>query len=243
MEPIKEGELIRAGKWTIPVLYADNHLLYVRKPYNMPVQADSSGDTDLLSACKEYIGMRMQKPGNVYLGMVHRLDRPVGGTIVFARTSKAAARLSEAFRKHSLEKIYLAVGQGECRQKLVLHDYLRKDEKTGLVKISDGDQPDAKEAKLVAEPLSSAQGYTLFRVFLETGRQHQIRVQMCGAGYPLYGDARYGSGKPGEQIALWAYSLILEHPTLKKRLNVSSFPPDEGIWRAFTEKLEYLKQE
>lgn len=230
MEPIAKGERFQAGRYTIPVLYADNHLLIVAKPTNMPVQADDSGDMDLLSACKRFIGQRMGKPGDVYLGLVHRLDRPVGGCIVFARTSKAASRLSEAFRAHTTEKIYLAVGKGECREELHLRDHLLKDERTGLVRAVREGTSGAKEAVLTACPIAFENGLTLFKVTLDTGRQHQIRVQLCTAGYPLWGDARYGGGRPGEQIALWAYSLTVPHPTLKTSVTAECLPPDSGAW-------------
>ena len=239
---ILSGERFAAGRYSIAVLYADNHLLCVEKPANMPVQADASGDMDLLSACKAFLRDRLGKPGDAYLGLVHRLDRPVGGAMVFARTSKAASRLSAAFAGHTTDKRYWAVARGECREPLRLRDMLRKDERTGMVSVVPDGDPAGKEAILTATPLAVRQGLTLFEVALETGRAHQIRVQLRHAGYPLWGDARYGGGKPGEQIALWAHRLTVPHPTLKTPVIVLSAPPGEGAWRIFADQLDKEKQ-
>lgn len=235
IRPIEAGERFQAGRWSVKVLQADNHLLFVEKPANMPVQADSSGDLDLLSACKAFVKERLCKPGEVYLGLVHRLDRPVGGAMVFARTSKAAARLSQAFRVHETDKRYWAVGKGVCKKEMVLSDWLLKDERTGMVRVVEQGMPDAKDARLRAVPLATREGCTLFEVELETGRPHQIRVQMKNAGFPLWGDARYGGGRPGEQLCLWSHSLTVSHPTQKTPVGVCSTPPLSGAWRYFDE--------
>ena len=226
-------ETVHAGKFEIPVLYLDNHLLGVVKPCNMPVQADSSGDLDLLTALKDYIGKKYNKPGAVYLGLVHRLDRPVGGVMVFARTSKAAERLSREFSAHTMEKRYLAVVKGVLSAPMELHDYLLKDAKSGMVRVCSADTPGAKEARLRTVPIASENGTTLVDVELMTGRSHQIRVQHMNAGFPLWGDNRYGGGKPGEQIALWAYRLTVTHPTLKTPVALEALPPDLGAWAAY----------
>ena len=228
---------VHSGRYDIGVLYEDNHLLAVVKPPNLPVQADSSGDDDLLSIMKGYIGNKYQKPGNVYLGLVHRLDRPVGGVMALARTSKAAARLSAAFAAHEQDKRYLAVLQGTMPGELTLEDALLKDGRTGMVRVVAPETPGAKAARLRTRPLSLRQGMTLAEVTLYTGRAHQIRVQHAHAGYPLWGDARYGGGRPGQQIALWAASLALEHPTRRERMRFSAPPPADGAWRTFDEEI------
>lgn len=231
-------EIIRSGKWKIQVLYEDNHLLCVEKPANLPVQADASGDMDLLSILKAFIRDKYQKPGNVYVGLVHRLDRPVGGCMVFAKTSKAAARLSAQFSAHTTEKRYYAVLQGELKEKAEFADYLKQNEKTGMVVSAGESDEGAKKATLISDPVSHKDGLTLTEVTLLTGRKHQIRVQHAVRGLPLWGDARYGGGKPGMQIALWAHSLTFLHPTTKESLTIESTPPTEGAWKMFSKELK-----
>ena len=236
-------EIIRAGKFEIPVLYEDNHLLVVVKPANLPSQSDSSGDEDLLTILKRHIGEKYNKPGAVYMGLVHRLDRPVGGVMVFARTSKAASRLSETFRTHEQDRRYLAVVEGEIKGERQLTDYLLKDGKTGMVRCVKAGTSGAKEARLKTSPVAHKEGLTLTQVQLFTGRSHQIRVQHAHAGHPLWGDMRYGHGKPGRQIALWAWALKLEHPTKKEEMSFFALPPEEGAWRMFADEIAILAAE
>lgn len=226
----------RAGRARVPVVYLDNHLLGVVKPCNLPVQRDQSGDIDLLTAAKAYIGETFMKPGNVYLGLVHRLDRPVGGAMVLARTSKAAKRLSEAFRLHAVDKRYLAVVRGPVAQPLHLVDYLKKDEASGMVSVVDEGTAGAKRAELTSTPIASAGDLTLVEVRLMTGRAHQIRVQHAHAGHGLWGDARYANGQPGQQIALWSCSLTFDHPTTGEAVVLRSIPAG-GIWATFCEAI------
>ncbi len=230
-------ELLHVGKFEIPILLCDNQVLVVVKPCNMPVQADSSGDMDLLTALKGYVGRKYNKPGAVFLGLVHRLDRPVGGVMVFARTSKAASRLSAAFSAHTVQKKYLAVLQGHMASEADLTHYLLKDERSGMVRAVSPSTPGAKEARLTTRPLawSDAENTTLTEVTLHTGRAHQIRVQHLSIGHPLWGDSRYGGGKPGQQIALWAYSLTFEHPTQKTAMSFSFPPPVTGGWQGYAQ--------
>jgi 23S rRNA pseudouridine1911/1915/1917 synthase len=218
---------------SIPVIYEDNHILVVVKPVNMPTQADDSRDPDLLNELKADLKTRHSKPGNVYLGLVHRLDRPVGGVMVFAKTSKAASRLSDTVRKRQLGKTYLAVVHGKPKQPQGrLTHWLLKDSMTNTVTVTPAGQAGAKEAILDYLTLGSADGLSLIKVKLHTGRSHQIRVQLAAIGCPLYGDQRYGSGvnKPGQQLALWSTGLAFEHPTLKETVSFRSVPPEQHPW-------------
>ncbi len=226
------------GMCKIHLLYEDNHLLVVEKPPNMLTQSDSTGDDDLLSALKENIRIRYNKPGNVYLGLVHRLDRPVGGAMVFAKTSKAAARLSEQIRKNELDKQYLAVVFGRPEKPSgTLVNFLSKDEATNTVRVVDGTEV-GKKASLEYKVLDFSQGMSLIKIKLHTGRSHQIRVQLSAIGHPLYGDQKYGRGlnKPGMQLALWSVEIGFMHPTLKQFQSYKSVPPDIYPWNLFNAK-------
>ncbi|WHZ32753.1 RNA pseudouridine synthase [Desemzia incerta] len=220
----------------VHVLYEDNHLLMVQKPVNIPVQADKSGDSDLLTVLKEDLKVRYQKPGNVYLGLVHRLDRPVGGAMVFAKTSKAASRLSDMFRRRVVERSYLSVVHGVPKQKKgQLVHYLHKDKRENKVFV-DPKHPKAKKAVLDYEVLESRNNFSLLAVKLHTGRPHQIRVQLSSIGHPIFGDQKYGQhvNKPGQQIALWADVLSLDHPIKKEPIEVYSLPPMGHPWNIWS---------
>ncbi len=223
----------------IKILYEDNQLLCAVKPPNLPSQGDLSGDTDMLSILKSYIARKYNKPGEAYLGLVHRLDRPVGGVMVFARTSKAAARLSVQFAEHKTEKTYLALLEAQLVKPLRLENYLLQKQGQNARVVSEG-VPGAKYACLTSEPICYRDGLTLSKVTLETGRKHQIRAQHAHAGYPLWGDNRYGHGRSGMQIALWAFSLTVEHPTRHERMRFVSDPPDVFPWSKFREEIEEL---
>lgn len=225
----------------IAVLYEDNHLLVVEKPVNIPVQEDDSGDPDLLTILKEDIKRRFGKPGNVYLGLVHRLDRPVGGVMVFAKTSKAASRLSDQLRRGTIQRKYLTVVRGIPKKPVaVLKHFLYKDRRNNQVYSVDKKHPEGKEASLDYRLLGTASGQSLLRVRLHTGRSHQIRVQLATEGMPLYGDQKYGSqvNKPGEQIALWAHTLEFTHPTTKEELRFISDPPEQYPWSLWKDASE-----
>jgi 23S rRNA pseudouridine1911/1915/1917 synthase len=214
------------------VVYEDNHVLVAVKPPNMLSQADSTGDTDILTWLKDDIKVRYNKPGRVYLGLVHRLDRPVGGLMVFARTSKAAARLSAQMQQHQMGREYLCIVTGEVKDSFTLTDFLVKDEKLNRVTVCDSDTRGSQKAILHGECIARRNGTALCAIRLETGRNHQIRVQMSHAGAPLWGDNRYGSGIPGQQIALWGYKLTFEHPTTHEIMTFYHTPRG-SIWTKF----------
>lgn len=221
------------------VLYCDNHILVAVKPFNMPSQADSSGDMDMLTELKKYVGIKYNKPGNVYLGLVHRLDRPAGGVMIFARTSKAAARLSAQFAEHFQGRRYLAVLRGRLETETRFVDHLIK-APNGNVRVAGAGEPGAKRAELISRPVAVRDELTLTDVELFTGRAHQIRVQHASRGLPLWGDNRYGGGKPGQQLALWAYMLSVKHPTKDEIMTFTAPPPNEGVWRNFADVTEDL---
>lgn len=214
----------------INILYEDNHVLVVEKPANIPAQADSSKDMDFLTMLKEDIKVRYRKPGNVYLGLVHRLDRPVGGVMVFAKTSKAASRLSEQIRTHQIQKIYHTVITGTMPKYGELKDKLLKDTTTNMVKV----HPSGKEAVLTYEVMNERNGYALVKVNLQTGRSHQIRVQFSTRCHPIYGDQRYNKDVTGkEQIALFASSLSFTHPITKEQMTFDLPLPKRKPWNLF----------
>ena len=220
---------------TPDIVYEDNHVIVAVKPPNLLSQADRTGDGDMLSALKEYIREKYRKPGEVYLGLVHRLDRPVGGLMVFARTSKAAARLSTQLQKHDVGREYLCVCEGEIPEPVRLTDWLLKDRQKNHVAVVPEGTPEAQKAILNCTPLGADGGLTLCAIRLETGRSHQIRVQMAHAGHPLWGDNRYGRGVPGQQVALWGYRLTFEHPVSRKLMAFERMP-EGGVWSRFGRK-------
>lgn len=208
------------------IIYEDNHIIVVIKPHNISVQEDESKDPDMLTIIKEFIKVRDKKPGNVFLGLVHRLDRPTGGVMVFAKTSKAASRLSKELKDKNLRKHYLCVVNGKpqiASNRLIT--YLKKDEKTNTVKIAPKLEDGSKEAILEYEVLSSNSKYSLIEVNLITGRSHQIRVQMSSQlNVPIFGDFKYGDKEHGGNLALWAYELTFTHPTTKEDMRFKVAP-------------------
>jgi 23S rRNA pseudouridine1911/1915/1917 synthase len=220
----------------IPIIYEDNHLLVVIKPANILSQADKTGDPDMLTLLKQDLKIRYNKPGNVYLGLIHRLDRPVEGLMVFAKTSKAASRLSEQIRNGVFQKTYLAVVHGNLlKKKDRLMHYLLKDKDTNTVAVVGKNVEKAKEAMLEYEVIDSTHRFSLVKINLNTGRPHQIRVQFSAIGHPLYGDWKYGAkkNKKNQQIALFSHEIAFEHPTLHKKMNFSSFPKKKHPWDKF----------
>lgn len=221
----------------LQILHEDNHILVVVKPQNVPTQADSSGDKDMLTLVKEYLKEKYGKPGNVYCGLVHRLDRPTGGVMVFAKTSKAAERLSEAIRGGTFDKRYYAVTVGKPRMSTdVLMDWLVKDKSTNNVRIASKNEEGAKYAELGYHVLASTPSVSLVDVKLATGRSHQIRVQLKNIGTPIFGDVRYGGDvlAKGHNLALWAYELKFVHPVTKVIMSFRACPPLDAVpWSSF----------
>lgn len=208
----------------VNVLYEDNHVIVVEKKPNTLSQGDITGDIDLLSMVKEYVKEKYNKPGNVYIGLVHRLDRPVGGVMVFARTSKAAKRLNDGIKKHEFNKTYVAILDGMLKNENgELTDYLYKDEKTGKSRVVNETYKGAKLSKLNYEVIGYVKDKTIVKINLITGRHHQIRLQFKNLGYPLFGDQLYGKQNK-EQIRLYAYKLSFNHPTTKERLEFMLLP-------------------
>ncbi|MBI2473079.1 RNA pseudouridine synthase [Candidatus Uhrbacteria bacterium] len=224
------------------VLYEDNHLLVVEKPVNIPVQEDASEDMDFLTLLKQWIKEKDHKPGNVFLGLVHRLDRPVGGAMVFAKTSKAASRLGKQMYARTFEKEYLTVVRGTPMfdSGRLVH-WLLKDEITNVVSVVNETTPDAKRAVLEYEVLQTQENLSLVHIQLETGRSHQIRVQLAYMGCPIYGDQKYGASvnEPGQQLALWSTQIRFFHPTKDEPMMFTSTPPKEYPWNLFGDQIDF----
>lgn len=232
----------------VPILYEDSHIMVVVKPQNMPSQEDASGDMDLLTLLKNHIKERDNKPGNVFLGLVHRLDRVTGGLMVFAKNSKSAARLSAAIAEREVHKSYLAVVLGEMKERSgTLVNYLKKHSATNQVYVATEATIGAKRAELSYKVLDSLGVISLLQIELKTGRSHQIRVQFASGGNPVFGDVRYGGDKlaKGHNLALWAARLDFYHPVTKENMVFVSYPPEEKEpWKKFNlfTYLDYFKR-
>lgn len=220
----------------LTVLYEDNQIIVVLKPQNVPTMPDGSGDESMLSRVKSYVKEKYNKQGEAFIGLVHRLDRPTGGIMVFARNSKSAKRLTEQFKTHTVEKVYYAVVNGVVKTKTEhLINYLKKDEKENIVKIVPMAESGAKKAELVYNFLEDDGKYSLLEVRILTGRSHQIRVQMANTGHSLVGDVKYGKEKgKTSNLGLWAGKLSFLHPTTKDKM-VFIACPDETVspWNKF----------
>ena len=214
------------------VIYEDNHILVIEKPINVPMQEDESKDLDVIRLAKDYLKNKYNKPGNVYCGLVHRLDRPVGGVVVLAKTSKAASRLSDSVRTHKMTKKYCAVVVGKLPKEKILIDYLIKDEKTNTSRVTS--EKLGKYSELSYKVLQSKDNQSLIQIDLKTGRSHQIRVQFASRQCPLFGDQRYNKdAKVGQQLALWATELSFPHPTTQEVLTFKSELPNTEPWKQF----------
>ena len=218
-------------------LYEDNHLLGLCKPAGLLSQGDRTGDTDVVTLARAYLKEKFNKPGNAYVGLVHRLDRPASGAMVLARTSKAARRLSEAFRARRVQKYYLAVIEGDLSGQGVFEDAIYKDPRTRRVKV---DSAKGKQAILKYQVLGQASDQTIVRIELITGRPHQIRCQFAHRGFPLVGDMRYGAKSEfdGANLALHSSELSFQHPVRQAMITIRAEPPQTwgkyanvlGIW-------------
>ena len=220
------------------VIYEDNHIIVVEKMPNIPSQEDKTGDEDMLTIIKKYLKEKYNKPGNVYLGLVHRLDRPTGGVMVFAKTSKAASRLSEQIREKKFEKEYLVIADGKFSEPIgIMEDYLLKNEKTNTSKVVDSNTKNAKFASLKYEVIKYQEDINLsvVKVKLYTGRHHQIRVQFASRNHSITGDQKYGTRGRGKNLALWAYKLSIIHPITKEKMTFEVMPKLEGSWKILEE--------
>jgi len=220
-------------------LYEDNHVIIVSKSAGEIVQGDKTGDTPLSETVKLYIKEKYAKPGAVFLGVVHRLDRPVSGVVVFARTSKALTRLNEMFRVGTVQKTYWALVQNEPREpEGTLTHWLLRNEKQNKSYAYDHERPNAKQAILDYKIIGHTERFTLLEVHLHTGRHHQIRCQLAAMGCPIRGDLKYGAPRsnPDGSISLHARSIRFEHPVSHEEIYVEAPLPDEGPWRGLSKK-------
>ncbi len=218
------------------VLYEDNHILIVNKPAGEIVQGDKTGDTPLSEKAKEYIKKKYNKPGQVYLGVVHRLDRPTTGVLIFARTDKALSRLNNMLRDHEIKKTYWAVVEGipnELSGKLV--NFLKKNPETNKSKVVSKKTSGAQEAILSYEHVASSDKYHLLEVKLQTGRHHQIRAQLAHIGCVIKGDLKYGARRSNSDasISLHARNVTFTHPVSQLKINISAPVPNEQLWLFF----------
>ncbi len=220
----------------LSVLLCDNHLLAAAKPAGLPCVPDSSADESLLDQARRHVEVEFEKPGRAWLGVVHRLDRPVSGVVLFARTSKAAERLTRCFREREVEKRYLGVVEGGPPEDAgEVEQWLLKDRSTNHVRAVRGPMEGAREARTRWRVLARDRERTLVELHPETGRPHQLRVAMRTLGCPLVGDLKYGAARALEDrsIALHAARLVVAHPTRDERVCVESAPPDRPWWRPF----------
>jgi len=229
----------------LKVIYEDNHIIVVLKPQNILSQGDETGDKSLLEMVREYIKITYNKPGNVYVGLIHRLDRPTGGVMVFAKTSKAASRLTEQMKNKSFSKKYLSVVIGKPKYKASrLEHFLKKDEKNNIVRVATRGEANSKQAILEYDTIKNVDKVSLLDVKILTGRSHQIRVQLSQIGNPIFGDVKYGGDvlAKGHNLALWAYELSFEHPTTKKPMTFKCMPSTNIVpWNVFEKEIT-LKQ-
>lgn len=223
----------------VKTLYQDNHLWVVNKPAGMPTVPDDSRDPSVFDWVGDAIREDKQKPGNVFVGVVQRLDRPVGGVLVFARTSKAAARLNRQFHSHEIGRRYVAVTEGIPEAEGRIEHSLLKEGRRNVVRVVPEGTPRSKAARTQYRVLSTWNEHALVELVPDTGRSHQLRVAMASLGTPLVGDLKYGASDrlPDRSVALFAEHLELMHPTRKERVRFEARPPRVHAWRAFDDVL------
>lgn len=216
------------------ILYEDNHLIVINKISGELAQGDKTGDLSLIELLKDYIKVKDHKPGNVYLGLVHRLDRPTSGILIFAKTSKALTRMNELFKTREVEKVYWAIVEGKLEEPSArLEHYLRKNQKNNKVAVFTQPTPEAKQAILTYQLLGKLNFYSLLEVELYTGRSHQIRAQLSFIGHAIKGDLKYGAKRSNRDgsISLHARKLAFNHPVKNERIEIIAPPPLDKIWQ------------
>lgn len=225
-----------ANKYHLDILHEDNHTIVVNKKASDIVQGDKTGDAALPDFIKGYLKEKYDKPGNVFCGVVHRLDRPTSGALVFARTSKGLERLNEQFREKETQKTYWAIVENQPKSPSGrLENYLLKNEKQNKSYVTDESKAGAKKAILSYKTLVKGDNFTLLEIELETGRHHQIRCQLANIGCKIKGDVKYGAKRsnPDGSIHLHARKLAFDHPTTKERIEIIAPLPDESVWKQF----------
>jgi len=225
----------------LDILYEDNHIIAINKKPSEIVQGDKTGDTPLSDFVKQYIKEKFEKPGDVYLGVVHRIDRPVSGIVLFARTSKSAARLSEMFREKEIQKTYWAIVRNKPeKESATLIHYLIKNEKKNMSRAFDNEISGASKSELEYKILKSSDNYHLLEVKPITGRHHQIRVQLSAIGCAIKGDLKYGDRRTNKDASIHLHARKVEfiHPVKKEPVTIIALPPNEVLWNAFSQILK-----
>ena len=224
----------------LEIIYEDNHIIAVNKKAGDLVQGDQTGDVTLADDVKAYIKNKYNKPGDVFLGIVHRIDRPVSGVVLFARTSKALVRLNKMFQDKTIKKTYWAIvdQRPEIEEGRLVH-YIKKNQDKNRSNLFDKEKHGAKEAILNYQLIVSFTNYHLLEINLETGRHHQIRAQLARIGCHIKGDLKYGAKRSNENggICLHSRSISFEHPTLKEPITITATPPDEPLWNEFMQSV------
>jgi 23S rRNA pseudouridine1911/1915/1917 synthase len=226
------------------VLYEDNHIIIVNKAPSEIVQGDKTGDKPLSDIVKDYLKVKYNKPGNVFCGVTHRLDRPTSGVVVFAKTSKALSRLNEMFKNNEIDKTYWAIVKKlPPRVEATLTHYLIKNERTNKSTAYDVEKPNTKKAVLHYKVIAQSQNYHLLEVDLETGRHHQIRCQLSKIGSPIKGDLKYGAERSNldGSISLHARKISFVHPVSKEKIEVVASTPEDVLWKALLESVSKIR--